>query len=88
MNETGNIDELKPCPFCGSGDVEIEYLDKEFHDHYMFVRCKSCEASSAIYFTRKRAIAAWNRRVRVIRGITAKVEAKTAPKAVPAPTKE
>lgn len=60
-----NAAGLKPCPFCGSADVEIEYLDEQFRDHHMFVECKSCEASSAIHFTRKEAVAAWNRRTQV-----------------------
>lgn len=52
-------DELKPCPFCGSDDLEI------YHEvvgcHY-YVTCRDCGSSGAIYYTPEQAAHAWNRR--------------------------
>ena len=54
--------ELKPCPFCGSAEAMLEYVDDQFKDHNVFVACGSCKASSAIHFSKREAVAAWNRR--------------------------
>ena len=51
--------ELKPCPFCGSADVQKEY-DSELP--FNRVRCNNCESSSGIYDDMKYAVEAWNRR--------------------------
>lgn len=49
--------ELKPCPFCGSDDLDIE----ERND-IKFVFCKNCQASTADCYDVKEAVIAWNRR--------------------------
>lgn len=49
--------ELKPCPFCGSEDLECE--DKK---HIAAIYC-DCDAMMGYFDTIEEAIAAWNRRV-------------------------
>lgn len=52
--------ELKPCPFCG-GKAKA---DKEFLGTWK-VRCKNCPCDMGRYwfYTKQKAIIAWNRRV-------------------------
>lgn len=39
------MEELKPCPFCGSNIVEAVYEDPDPHGrHFAFVRCENCRA--------------------------------------------
>ena len=53
MNE-----KLKPCPFCGSEDVELKRYGKLFG-----VECNHCYQPSWTYYVYKdKAIEAWNRR--------------------------
>ena len=54
--------KLRSCPFCGSARVGFEYIDDQFKDNNVFVACKACKASSAIYLKKSEAVAAWNRR--------------------------
>lgn len=50
-------EKLKPCPFCGSNDVEIvESFDG------LCVLCGNCEATSNDFGKIEDAIKAWNRR--------------------------
>jgi Lar family restriction alleviation protein len=66
--EVTMTDELKPCPFCGSGDVEVCVGHHANTDAK--VLCKTCEAESSLFGAddwtgkdyRPEAIAAWNRR--------------------------
>lgn len=51
--------ELKPCPFCGSKDLELLG-----HFSIRWVACNSCYAESGSYDTDEEAIEAWNRRVK------------------------
>ena len=54
--------KLLPCPFYGGTDVDIERDEDGFYR----VRCVDCGASTTWYGvgrdSRRRAIAAWNRR--------------------------
>ena len=50
-------DALKPCPFCGSDDVEA--LDME-GKHY--VVCYDCALEGPLHESRAAVVAAWNRR--------------------------
>jgi Lar family restriction alleviation protein len=55
------VTELKPCPFCGSEDIEIDcagYLDDSDH----WVICQDCGAASGIIKEASDAIEAWNTR--------------------------
>ena len=52
-------DELKPCPFCGSTDIEIAWYGKDGEA----VICLGCGGTGSQYTDRAKAIKAWNRRV-------------------------
>lgn len=69
------MEELKPCPFCGSNDVgvtkdSITFGHGSYGNTYM-VLCADCHASSEKYDTynddykvaRGKCVAAWNKRV-------------------------
>lgn len=53
MNE-----ELKPCPFCGSQDVESTFMGHGA----LAVLCYECEAEGPPADTLEESIAAWNKR--------------------------
>lgn len=68
------MSELKPCPFCGRQNIELD-SSKELEEYENFEECHSeyytlvcdwnkggCGASSGFYPTIKEAIEAWNRR--------------------------
>lgn len=58
-SEKGKImEKLKPCPFCGSDKVAVQYL---YFRPYII--CKKCHAQIPCYNTYPRAREAWNRRV-------------------------
>lgn len=53
------VEELKPCPFCGSKKLEVCYtVDYEER----LVSCNDCDADGPMCSTREMAIEAWNRR--------------------------
>lgn len=56
------MNELKPCPFCGSTDIKVHgpYF---IEDRYVMVKCNDCNCNTAIYKTVDQAVEAWNRRV-------------------------
>lgn len=55
------MEELKPCPFCGSEHVSVrDYSDPMIYYH--FVICKECNAKTGNFGTKEKAIEAWNRR--------------------------
>jgi Lar family restriction alleviation protein len=61
------MEKLKPCPFCGSTDMEIAEWDHGW-DHFCAVRC-DCDCmmldephQGQGWRKRADAIAAWNRR--------------------------
>lgn len=68
--------ELKPCPFCGSSDVEVSWYTRTSSPDPAgyYVECVSCAASGQgfdiqgempdrIEYTKAKAIAAWNTRI-------------------------
>jgi Lar family restriction alleviation protein len=57
------MDELKPCPFCGSDRITI-MVRLPFNDEVVgyYVFCSGCGARSALNFSEEIAIEAWNRR--------------------------
>ena len=58
--------KLKPCPFCGSTAVDVEY--KFALRTFYYVVCNynngGCGASSGICTTEEEAVWVWNRRVK------------------------
>ncbi len=56
-NETANLADLKPCPFCGSTDLEFS-TDPQFS----FVDCNECTAAGPVGKTEKVAAELWNER--------------------------
>ena len=64
--------ELKPCPFCGGNDIQIDEMESfwDKNETIWRVLCINCIAETA-GDTKEQAIAAWNRRsdaVPVVRG--------------------
>ena len=55
------MDELKPCPFCGSDRIEIDDLGYQ-ETPCWFVACNNCGAEISGFLYLSRAIEAWNRR--------------------------
>lgn len=55
-------EELKPCPFCGSSDIQHSNNKEPFWNHW--VQCENCKASSDAGGGEgtQGAIARWNRR--------------------------
>ena len=53
------MSEIKPCPFCGSN--EVEPFKKVNHELFGFC-CWNCGAESGFGGTEKRAIEKWNQR--------------------------
>lgn len=59
-DESGKIPEgFKPCPFCGSNDIEWSLVNSNERNQYS---CKNCGASSGCHITSLSARIAWNRR--------------------------
>lgn len=61
-----DMDELKPCPLCGSGDVAMmhpndEYTGEEIENQF-FVLCYGCLFESGIYWDAELLQTLWNRR--------------------------
>lgn len=55
--------DLKPCPFCGSNDVDIRwYMPRRGNGVLSFVLCYDCESSGPEKPTDEKAVEAWNRR--------------------------
>lgn len=59
--------QIKPCPFCGSKDVEVfSQYEEDCPYQSAIVRCHSCDAQSAQMVGANKinmAIAAWNKRI-------------------------
>jgi Lar family restriction alleviation protein len=54
--------KLKPCPFCGSDDVELDL------DYRWRIVCRDCDSKGSGYEENKKAVAAWNRRAPARKG--------------------
>lgn len=56
-------ENLKPCPFCGSRDVDVFDAGGEpYARSQPYVHCNNCNADSEMCDSLDEAIAAWNRR--------------------------
>ena len=51
------MDELKPCPFCGSRDVEVVHPGRCW-----VILCNTCQAEGPTDLGESGAIEAWNTR--------------------------
>lgn len=62
-----DTDELKPCPFCGSDQIEIkidEYAPEGHKVDWWMIHCLSCSAEYRnIHCDREGVLDGWNRRV-------------------------
>lgn len=71
--------ELKPCPFCGGGNVKIVYWDeenqtekawergvKQDEEHYLVIRCYDCdtEVFGGVPISGEELIEKWNTRAK------------------------
>ena len=50
--------ELKPCPFCGSENIDLI----AHHKIVVFVQCDNCGATFPDFDSKEEAIKAWNTR--------------------------
>lgn len=59
------MEELKPCPFCGSNEILVHASHFAMQDGPRYrVRCKRCSCELTWSFTSMEDLtAAWNRRV-------------------------
>ncbi len=57
-------EKLKPCPFCGSANVDVfnSFGDPSTDENIMNVECINCGAEGGIGKGEEKAAAAWNRR--------------------------
>lgn len=51
------MEELKPCPFCGSSNVTLYEMNPN-----SYARCRDCGAEGSLCGSHDKAAAAWNRR--------------------------
>jgi Lar family restriction alleviation protein len=58
-NEEVTMEKLKPCPFCGFEDIEVDR--GEFSSH---ATCIKCEAQGPLEESVAKAIEAWNKAYR------------------------
>lgn len=52
------MSELKPCPFCGSKDLRISHVGRDWNS----VICRDCGGEGPEELGREDAISSWNRR--------------------------
>ena len=53
--------ELKPCPFCGSTNIDCSNYSGSYNKAW-FVQCDECCAMFPMFDTKEEAIEAWNTR--------------------------
>ena len=62
--EAAEIDELKPCPFCGETAIDDEY---EYDNNVIYeIKCTYCGGCFKSPTSLHRAIIGWNARVKEI----------------------
>lgn len=60
--------ELKPCPFCGCGNVVLRDVSGMFGKSayartYHYMQCRDCMSQTGYHGTKPKTIEAWNTRV-------------------------
>lgn len=56
-------EKLKPCPFCGSEDLNVYSYQNYYSLPYRWeVACTQCEGRGPVKNTKKQAIDAWDKR--------------------------
>ncbi len=60
-------EELEPCPFCDSEDINVGKFGAYPYTEYQ-VYCENCENGTAKFDSEEEAIAAWNRRAKIDKG--------------------
>lgn len=60
----GLEDELLPCPFCGSDDVErvMEMYDQHYAIFNNYVICNNCNVSTPFSEDKEKVVCIWNKR--------------------------
>jgi Lar family restriction alleviation protein len=57
----GMSDQVKPCPFCGSSDINFDTINgRNGFVHVVRMKCQNCGAGTAWYNGAHQAVAAWN----------------------------
>ncbi len=64
------MEELKPCPFCGNTEIEIQHchtpsVDPAGREPYFPIGCHECGAWIDGSSTESEAIEAWNKRAKI-----------------------
>ena len=60
-------EELEPCPFCDSEDINVGKFGAYPYTEYQ-VYCENCENGTAKFDSEEEAIAAWNKRAKRAKG--------------------
>ena len=67
-----NMEELKPCPFCG-GKAAIQQDWSPFFTATTYVGCLDCAASATYCEKREDAIEAWNGRAETLQNLDIRI---------------
>ena len=62
-----NMKELKNCPFCGGKAISRRRRPDHIMNGKYFISCAECKNKTHYYDSEEEAIAAWNKRVGVIK---------------------
>jgi len=66
LHLAANVDELKPCPFCGGKAERLDFDFEEVNPNCggSCIECTICQASGPVHFDRKENLcSSWNNRV-------------------------
>ena len=57
-----SMSDLKPCPFCGSRYINMNYIREDDVLEGAYVECANCGVSTRIYDDPDEVVEFWNRR--------------------------